>query len=37
MADPRVNIAISVQRAITRPAYRESELELLTLLGRHGG
>lgn len=33
--DPRVNIAISVQRAITREPYGDIELELLTRLGHH--
>jgi len=33
--DPRVNIAISVQRAIDRAPYSDDELEVLSRLGRH--
>lgn len=33
--DPRVNVAISIQRSINGRPYEDSELQLLTRLGRH--
>jgi DNA-binding CsgD family transcriptional regulator len=33
--DPRVAVAVAVQRAIDKPPFNDSELELLARLGRH--